>query len=719
MKKMLLLLLLIISVVVRPAVADEGMWLVHLLGEQVYADMVKKGLKLSKDQLYSVNKASIKDAIVIFGGGCTGEIVSKKGLIFTNHHCGYDAIADVSTVENNYLRDGFWAKSIDQEIPAKGLSVQFLVRIEDVSAQVEAAIAGMSGIERVQKQQAVFGDIIKAATENNGLEARIVPMFRGNQFLMFVYERFPDVRLVGTPPESIGKFGGDTDNWEWPRHTGDFAVFRVYANKENKPAAYSPENVPYTPKYSLPISTKGFKEGDFAMIYGYPGSTNRYESSFGVKLKTDIENPAIVGLRDIRLKLMFEQMKKSDATRLKLASAYASISNYWKFFDGEAKQLLKYKVFEQKQAEERAFQAWAQGKPDYENILAQLEKVYAEWAPFTKHNIYLREGILASSVIQIAAQMQALERALMKATPNPDEIAKVAASASDTRKKILQQTDLLADENILAAMTERFYNDIAREQHPKGFFDNLAARYGDLSKSETFRRYAADVFSQSFITDDARWEIFIASPDTAKLLNDPAYRHMASFVKNYNGRFSSYAQQFQLANGDLGRMYMKGIMQMDPKKVRYPDANFTMRTSYGQVKSYRPRDAVFYSYICTLTGVMEKYKPGDYEFDLPPKLIELYQKRDFGPYIDKRANDLVVAFITTNDITGGNSGSPVLNGKGELIGLAFDGNYEALSHKIAFDKDLNRTINVDVRYVLWCIDKLGGASNVIAELDLR
>src|ERR1041385_6047841 len=336
--------IVLIAVFCLKAVADEGMWLPLLLGQQVYNDMVKKGLKLTKEQLYSINKPSLKDAIIIFGGGCTGEIVSPEGLIFTNHHCGYDAIASASSLQNNYLRDGFWAKSKAEEIKAEGLTVQFLIRIEDVTAQVEEALKGLSGAERAAKLQTIATEVAKKATEGTGYEGRVSSMFKGNQFLLFVYERFKDVRLVGAPSESIGKFGGDTDNWEWPRHTGDFSVFRVYMGKDGKPADYSADNVPLKPKYYLPVSIKGISDGDYAMIYGYPGGTNRYETSYGVKLKTDVENPAIVGLRDVRLKLMFDEMKKDPAVRLQLASSYAGIANYWKFFDGEAKQLLKYEI---------------------------------------------------------------------------------------------------------------------------------------------------------------------------------------------------------------------------------------------------------------------------------------------------------------------------------------------------------------------------------------
>ncbi|QOI97635.1 MAG: S46 family peptidase [Flammeovirgaceae bacterium] len=715
-RKILPLLFVFLFTVAR---ADEGMWLLYLLGDQVYTDMVKKGLKLSKEQLYSINKSSLKDAIIIFGGGCTGEIVSHEGLIFTNHHCGYSAIAAASTVEKNYLRDGFWARSKAEEIPAPSLTVQFLVRIEDVTKPVEEALKGLSGSEWNAKLQSVSQEIVKKTTEGTGYEARVVPFYKGNQFLLFVYERYRDIRLVGTPPESIGKFGGDTDNWEWPRHTGDFAVFRVYAGKDGKPAAYSADNVPLQPKYFLNVSTKGIKEGDFAMIYGYPGSTNRYETSFGVKLKTEIENPAIVNLRDVRLRLMFDEMKKDQAVRLQLASSYAGIANYWKFYDGEAKQLLKYDVYGKKKADEEKFIQWAKGKPEYEQVFAQYEKAYADWQPYAKHRIYMSEGILGSPLAAYAASLQALERALTRKTVNADELTRIAETLKRSRQTFLENENKASDQNILAATCRMFYADIDRAQHPEAYFNTIRSMYGDLSDDSTFKKFAADVFAKTMIFDDARWNAFVAKPDSSSLQNDPAYRYVSTFLKNYNERFGKYSTEFNNRLNDLGRVYLKGVMTMNPGKVSYSDANFTMRMSYGAVKSYRPRDAVFYDYVCTMSGVLEKYKPGDYEFDLPKNLIEAAKKKDFGIYKDPKYNDLVVCFITTNDITGGNSGSPVLNGNGELIGLAFDGNYEALSHKIAFDKDMNRTICVDIRYVLWCIDKLGGAKNIISELVLK
>jgi len=711
---------IVLSLSLFKASADEGMWLPMLLGQQVYNDMVKKGLKLTKEQLYSINKASLKDAIIIFGGGCTGEIVSSQGLIFTNHHCGYGAIQGASTMEHNYLTDGFYARSKDQEIKSN-LTVQFLDRIVDVTKEVEDAVKGLSWADRVKKIPDVYKAITdKVADKENGLAGRIYSMFKGNQYIMYVYKTYRDIRLVGAPPESVGKFGGDTDNWEWPRHTGDFSIFRVYTAKDGKPADYSLENVPLKPKHFLPVSIKGFKDGDFAMIYGYPGGTNRYETSYGIKLKNEVENPSLVGLRDVRLKLMHEQMIKDPAVKLKLANNYAGVANYWKFFDGETKQLIKYHVYDDKQKYEGGFTNWAKGKPEYENIMTEYEKNYATWSPYSKQRQYLNEGIAGSPLAGTAAGLISLETLLLKNSATTADIKKATDAATANRKAFLEGEDLPSDEKILAATAMMFYNDVDKSQHPIGFYEGVKATYGDLKEESTFKKWAHDVFTKTMLIDDAKWNAFVASPDVTTLQADPAFAYASAFVKNYNGKYAPLFTAFTNKNNELGRAYMKGIMEMNPAAVNkmYPDANFSMRVSYGAVKSYRPRDGVFYDYVTTSKGILEKYKAGDYEFDLPAKQIELLKKRDFGQYIDKRTNDLVIGFITTNDITGGNSGSPVIDGSGNLIGLAFDGNYEALSHKIAFDKDLNRTINVDVRYVLWCIDKLGGAKNIIDELKL-
>jgi hypothetical protein len=712
-----ILLTIVLSTTLLRSMADEGMWLPLLLGEQVYSDMVKKGLKLTKEQLYSINKASLKDAIIIFGRGCTGEIVSNDGLIFTNHHCGYDAIASSSSIEHNYLHDGFYAKSRQEEIPARGLTADFLLKIEDVTKEVEDSLKGLAGDERAARQQGVLTSINNRYSDaQKSITGRVSPLFKGNQFLVFVYQRYSDIRLVGAPPESIGKFGGDTDNWEWPRHTGDFSIFRIYAGKNGEPSEYSTDDVPLKPKYFLPVSIKGLKDGDYAMIYGYPGSTNRYETSFGVKQKIDIDNPTLVKLRDIRLKYMFEEMKKDPAVKLQLASSYAGIANYWKFFDGESKQLIKYGIYDQKKVQEAAFQQWAEAHPEYDHLFKDWAKAYEDWRPYSRHRVYMNEGILGSPLMAYAASLQELEYTLVK--PGYGDLKKALQVAGEARRNFLKQENKPSDQHILAAITQAYYTDIDKSQQPIGFYDMIRSSYGPLQEDATYQKYAAAVFAGTFLFDDARWNAFVNRPEANVLQEDPAYKHAAAFLRNWQGKYISFYQQFSSRNNELARLYLKGIMEKDPKKVRYPDATFTMRVSYGNVKSYAPRDAVHYDYFTTLSGVLEKYVPGDYEFDLPPGLVALAKKKDFGQYLDKQRNDLVVGFITTNDITGGNSGSPVLNGNGELIGLAFDGNYEALSHKIAFDAQYNRTICVDIRYVLWCIDKLGGAPNIINELKL-
>jgi len=717
MKLRRLLLTIVLSIIFFRGFADEGMWLPLLLGEQVYNDMVKKGLKLTKEQLYSINKASIKDAIIIFGRGCTGEIVSNEGLIFTNHHCGYDAIASNSSIEHNYLRDGFYAHSKQEEIPARGLYADFLIKIDDVTREVEDSAKGLSGADRAAKLKTVIAAInVRYSDSTKSINGRVSPLFKGNQFLVFVYQRYSDIRLVGAPPESIGKFGGDTDNWEWPRHTGDFSIFRVYASKSGQPCEYSPDDVPLKPRYFLPVSLKGMKDGDYAMIYGYPGGTNRYETAYGVKQKIDIDNPSLVKLRDMRLRYMFEEMKKDPATKLQLASNYAGIANYWKFYDGESRQLVKYAIYDQKKAQEATFRQWADGKPEFEHIFDDWAKAYDTWRPYSMHRVYIAEGIFGSPLISFAASLQALENALVK--PGGGDIKMALQAANEARANFLKGENRASDQNILGAVTQLYYKDIDRSQHPIGFYESVKANFGDLQDENTYKKYAASIFNNTMLLDNAKWNAFMTQHDATVLQEDPAYKYASAFLRNWQGKYQSFYQQFLNTNNELGRLYLKGIMQMDPKKIRYPDATFTMRVSYGNVRSYNPRDAVHYDYVTTLKGVLEKYVPGDYEFNLPPRLIELARNRDFGQYMDRQRNDIVVGFITTNDITGGNSGSPVLNANGELIGLAFDGNYEALSHKIAFDAQYNRTICVDIRYVLWCIDKLGGAPNIINELKL-
>ena len=719
MKKILILTLLLISLVLK-SFADEGMWLPLLLGQQVYSEMVKRGLKLTKEQLYSINKSSVKDGVVIFNGYCTGGVVSNEGLIFTNHHCGYEAIAAASSVEHNYLRDGFYAKSKQEEIPSE-MTVDFLLKIEDVTKEVTDSLNGLSGMDRIKKQSAIIAEINKRYYDPAaGISGRVSALFKSNQFLVFVYQTYKDVRLVGAPAESIGKFGGDTDNFEWPRQTGDFSVFRVYMDKAGKPAVYSSENIPLKPKYALPVSMKGVKEGDYAMVYGYPGSTNRYETSFGIKQKIDIGNLSLSELFSVQLKYMLAEMKKDPVVKLQMANYYADIANEWKFFDGERKQLLKYNIYDQRKLAEAKFQQWANDKPEYQHLFADWEKAYNAWRPYSKHRVYYNVGILGSPLLAYAATLLQVEAAMLKQGSNSSNIKSAIEAADKARTEFLKNENKASDQNIVAAMLMMFYTGIDKSQHPISFYESIKGSYGDLRDESTYKKFTTEVFRNTMIFDDTKWKAFIINPDGVVLQADPAFAVANSFTKNWQSKFLQQFQLFNAANNDLGRIYLKAIMQVDTVKAKkmYPDATFTMRVSFGTVKSYSPQDAIHYDYITTMKSVLQKYKPGDYEFDLPANYIETAKKKDFGQYIDKARNDLVVCFTTTNDIAGGNSGSPVMDANGNLTGLAFDSNYESLSSDIAYDINFNRCICVDIRYVLWCIDKLGGASNIIKELKL-
>lgn len=713
MKRLLVAVAVLSSLLAR---ADEGMWLPHLIGTQRYADMKAKGLKLTPEQLYSINKSSIKDAIIIFGGGCTGEIVSAEGLIFTNHHCGYGAIANLSTMEANYLRDGFYAKSKSEELPARGVNATFLIRIDDVTTQVQDSMKGLSWKDWDSRRARVLANIAAQATEGTHYTARVFSMFKDNQFLMYTYEVFTDVRLVGTPPESVGKFGGDTDNWEWPRHTGDFSIFRVYAGADGKPAAYSPENVPFKSRHFLPISLKGVKEGDFSMIFGYPGGTNRFETSYGVKLATDIKNPAFVAMRDIRLKAMSEQMRKDPAVRLQLADAFAGLANYWKFYDGETKQLLRYDVYGTKKQQEDMLARWVQqnNKTEYANLWADYEKAYKAWEPYAKHKEYFEQGISGPSVVGFARSLMQLERSMAMGS---NAVQEALTRLGNQRRGLLERLNRPSEQLMLGQLVKAFYEGIATNQQPVAWYSKVRSQFGDLKEDNTYRTWAAFVFANTMVLDDARWKKFTDNPNISDLQADPLYAMYSAFAQNW-AKYAAELDIFTTKTSELGHLYLKAWLEMNKGKVMYPDANFSMRVSYGKVAPYKPRDAVRYDFVTTSAGLLEKYVPGDYEFDLPANQIELLRKKDFGQYADPVRKDLVIGFITTDDITGGNSGSPIINGNGELIGLAFDGNYEALSHKINFDKELNRTICVDIRYVLWCIDKLGGADNIIKELKL-
>ncbi len=699
---------------------DEGMWLPVLLSQNNYNDMVKHGLKMTPEQLYSVNKSSMKDAVVWFGGGCTGEVVSNQGLLITNHHCGYDAIASLSTEKYNYLHDGFWALNKESELHAEDLSVQFLVSMTDVTKEVMEKLKDIPYEKWQSSLPGITGPMVKAATKDTHYEGFVREMFKGNQFYLFVMEKFTDIRLVGTATESIGKYGGDTDNWMWPRHTGDFSMFRIYAGKDNKPAPYSKDNLPYKPKHSFPISIKGLQENDFSMVMGFPGRTNRYETSMGVQLAIDETNPSIVKLRDKRLQLMKQEMDKNVGIRLQQASRYAQIANYWKYFIGQTEQLKKNKVWDRKKSEEATFTGWVSGKEEYQNIFPNLEKAYKDYRPYNKHGVYLREGVLGAPLLSFGAAFLDLEKLLMKDTMDEKALENAIKGIRFRQgffEKIYNPT---IDQNIAGAILAYFANDIDKAQHP-AYMATILKSKGKTTE-EKCAAYAKMVYAKTFLLDTAKLSAFLNMKDHKKQLKqlqkDIAIQCALAFLKNYNDNYKKYADAFGLALAKEGKAYVKGLMEMSPARKFYPDANSTMRLTYGNVKSYDPKDAVHYTYYTTLKGVMEKEDPSNEEFEVPAKLKELYLAKDFGQYTDKDGQ-VPVAFITNNDITGGNSGSPVINANGELIGAAFDGNWEAMSGDISFDEQLKRTICVDIRYVLFLVEKMGGAKNLIAEMDIR
>jgi hypothetical protein len=590
--------------------------------------------------------------------------------------------------------------------------------MEDVTPSVMAALQGVEEKDKAAKIAEISKQISSDATAGTSREADVRDIFKANQYLLMVYERFNDIRLAGIPPQSIGKFGGDTDNWEWPRQTGDFSIFRVYADANNQPAAYSADNKPYTPKKSLPISIKGVKEGDFSMVYGFPGRTDRYLTSYGVKLAVDKSNPTVVKLRDIRLKAWKEEMDKSVDTRLKMSSQYASIANYWKYYIGQTEQLKRLKIYEEKQKQEEEFTRWADSMPEAANLMKEYEKVYAAYEPYAVHFVYVNEGLLASPWVRNAAQ---LETALTNMANRKDDQAYLSQMKLNLDKLVdnYEHTYLEnADKKIFAQILTSFYKDVPESQHP-AFIKLIAENYWKGSPEATFASYADYLWENSRLIDPVKLRAFLNHPSKEDLEKDPGYQYAVNLIPQDYVRknFGSVLSDFQSAKNRLDNLYLKAILEKNKGELIYPDANSTMRISYGTIQGYSPKDGITYGIKTTIDGMVAKYKPGDDEFDLPQSLLDAYAKRDFRQYGEN--GTLIVGFISNNDITGGNSGSPVLNANGELIGLAFDGNWEAMSGDIAFDKEYKRSISVDIRFVLWCIDVLGGARNIIDELDIR
>lgn len=711
--KILLTYCLLTSFIVSRA--DEGMWLPMHIKRLNAVDLEKAGLQLTPEEIYSVNKSSLKDAIVSLGGFCTAEVISNEGLMLTNHHCAYGIIQANSTVDHDYLTDGFWAYSKDQEIPAEGITASFLVRMEDVSETINKELSDdMDEDTRTNTIHMLMDSLEEAATKDTHYNARVKSFFHGNEFYLFVYETFEDVRLVGAPPSAVGKFGGDTDNWMWPRHTGDFSMLRVYADKDNKPAAYSVDNVPYKPKHFLPISIKGIEKGDFSMVMGYPGSTDRYLTSFGVKNAIEIKYPASVKIRGERLGIIKEDMDLSDEVRIKYASKYARVSNYYKNFQGQIKSLTEHNTIEKKKNLESKFQKWAEESAErkmvYGEALTKIESGYEKLNKLTLTQTYIAEAAFGSEILSFAGNATKLHEALALNEANSSAVTE--ASAQMKAKLLPKYTDYnkSTDRKVTAKLLELFYHDIPKENHPESFASMVK------SNKEDFEKLANVMFEKSIFTSKSKVEAFLSDPKAKILEKDPAYKLIKGFRDAY---FQKYYPAVREAKDEIDegmRTFVRGLRKMYPGKNFYPDANFTMRMSYGKVLDYYPRDAVYYNYFTTIEGIMEKEDPTNSEFTVPAKLKELYTKKDYGRYGSN--GTLNTCFITNNDITGGNSGSPVINAKGELIGCAFDGNWEAMSGDISFEHRLQRTIVVDARYILFIVDKYAGAQNIIDELKI-
>ncbi len=713
--KQKIFLLFIFLWCIQQVKADEGMWLPHLLQKLNYTDMQKLGVKLTPEQIYSVNNSSLKDAIVNFGNFCTGEIISKDGLILTNHHCGYEAIQSHSSVEKNYLANGFWSADKREELPNQDLTVSFLIRIEDVTTQILSGITPDlkpsevdARIDQLKKQ------IEQKAQEGNHYNAQVKDFYQGNEYYLFVYETFSDVRLVGAPPSSIGKFGGETDNWMWPRHTGDFSLFRVYSGPDGKPAPYHPDNIPLKPRHYLPISLKGVKKDDFSMVLGYPGNTERYLSSEGVKLTYDQSNPLKIKIRGKKLSIMKEDMDADPQIKIKYAAKYAQIINYYKYFIGQNEGLKRLKVVDKKTRQEEVFQQWTtkteEASKNYGTVLTDISKIHEDLRKVNPLMIYLEEAILGTDILLLAYQYNELYALLQSKATGP-ELDAAKANIRNIQENHFKNYNNSTDEKILAAMLQLYYHDIHPNFHPS-VFKTIEKKY-----KKNFSAYSKAVFEKSIFASPQKLNSFLIAPDAKKLEKDPAFNTMNSVLEMFIGQIRPYIVNVYDRLDKANTIFTKGILEMSANEKLYPDANFSMRLTYGTVQDYFPRDAVYYNYYTTLEGIIQKEDSSSEEFVVPPKLKELYRQKDYGKYANSDGH-LPVCFITNNDITGGNSGSPVINAQGHLIGTAFDGNWEAMSGDIVYEPSLQRCIVTDIRYILFIIDKYAGAKNIIEELTV-
>ncbi len=715
MRKKLVLLISIFLIFSPFLRGEEGMWFPHLLSRENIEKMNGLGCRLTAEDIFNFNRSSMKDAVLMLNrGSCTGEVVSPEGLFLTNNHCGYSDIQELSTEENNILRDGFWAGSKEDELPVKGTTVTFLVKVEDVTDSIISKLDdSMTEEQRNGKIISASVELERKTVEGTHYEANVESFYSGNMFLLYTYETFMDVRLVGTPPHFIGKFGADTDNWMWPRHTGDFSIFRIYTNKDGKPASYSKDNIPLKTDFFFPLSIRGYDEDEFAMVMGFPGSTDRYLTSEGVRLLQESVNNARIKNRKEKLEIVKEYMNTGAKPTIQYASKYARSSNYYKYSIGQNFRLRRMDIIERKKQKEEEFLKWVNENEERRNKYGEALNLISEAYTYNEDDIaqqFLIESFISGpEIIGFALKFKYLSNILKKGS-SAEMLELYTDRLKETAKEFYKDYDSETDKKVMSSLTEVYEKNVNKKYLP-GFYREIKTKYGG-----DYNKWVERLYSKSIFSNEDKLKSFLRKPRFTVLEMDPVYKiaqevsRVLKGVGEENGEDDS-----RLTKGY--RLLVKGMMEMEAGKDFYPDANSTMRLSYGRVKDYYPAEAIHYNYFTTLKGYIEKEIPGDREFDVWPRLKDLYYAQDYGEYADKDGT-LHTCFITNNDITGGNSGSPVINNKGELIGIAFDGNWEAMSSDLTYTPEYQRCINVDIRFVLWVVDKFAGAENILNELTI-